>query len=191
MPRSTSPRATASILSRKPVPVRIQKRERGAERKRILAAIIPTRVWKLATPQSPTIFSSIRGHSSFSLIASRRLDENFAVLHRHRIAAQLEDARRAGQLPCPQIEGEEMPRADDDIAAALALGERAERMRAARLESDIAAAVAQTRDSDLADAAHALAEDHAIAHLVRLAQGDRRHGVSRLGAPPVPRACRL
>jgi len=32
MPRSTSPRATASILSRNPVPVRIQKRERGVER---------------------------------------------------------------------------------------------------------------------------------------------------------------
>src|SRR5690349_20878931 len=162
MPRSTSPRATASILSRNPVPVRIQKRERGAERKRILAAIMPTRVWKLATPQSPTIFSSIRGQSSFSLIASRCFDENLVVLHAHRITAQREDARDAGRLAGLQIEAEEMPRARDDIAMALGFGKRAQRMRTTRLESDIAAAVAEARDRDLADAAQPLAKYCAV-----------------------------
>src|SRR5579884_3803076 len=98
MPRSTSPRATASILSRNPVPVRIQKRERGSERKRILAAIMPTRVWKLATPQSPTIFSSMRGHSFGSLMVSFRLDEDLIVFHRHGITAQFENAGRARHL---------------------------------------------------------------------------------------------
>src|ERR1700739_4169658 len=134
MPRSTSPRATASMLSRNPVPVRIQKRERGAERKRIFAAIMPTRVWKLATPQSPTIFSSIRGHRASSLIASCRLDEDLIFLHRHGIAAKFEDAGHAGRLARLQIEAKEMPRADDNVAAALAFGERPQRVRATRLE---------------------------------------------------------
>src|SRR5262249_53772571 len=75
-----------------------------------------------------------------------------------------------------KIEGEEMPGADDDIALALAFGEGPERMRAARLEGDIAAAVAEPRDRDLADAAHPLAEDRAVVQLFGLAQGDRRHG---------------
>src|SRR5690242_2547414 len=122
MPRSTSPRATASMLSRKPVPVRIQKRERGAERKRMFAAIMPTSVWKLATPQSPTIFSSIRGHSASSLIASRHLDENLVVFHRDRIAAQLENARHARRFAGRQIEAEEMPGADDDVAMTPGVG---------------------------------------------------------------------
>src|SRR6185437_11179647 len=129
MPRSTSPRATASILSRKPVPVRIQKRECGAERKRIFAAIMPTRVWKLATPQSPIIFSSIRGHRAFSLIASRRLDENLVVLHGDRIAVQREDAVHARRLAGLQIEAEEVPWADYNVAMAPGFGERSPRMR--------------------------------------------------------------
>src|SRR5579862_4808930 len=174
MPRSTSPRATASMLSRKPVPVRIQKRERSSERKRILAAIMPTTVWKLATPQSPTILSSMRGQS-LSVIGSSEIDENFAAFHHNRIAAQLEDAVDAGRFAGSEVEAEEMPRADDHAAMKLAFGERPSRVRAARIKGDVLFRIVESRDGDLTDTRHTLAQDRGGLHLFGLAKDNARH----------------
>src|SRR5579862_3014549 len=168
MPRSTSPRATASMLSRKPVPVRIQKRERSSERKRILAAIMPTTVWKLATPQSPTILSSMRGQS-FSVIGSPDIDENFAAFHHDRIAPQLEDAVDARRFAGSEVEAEEMPRADDHVAMELTFGQGSARVRTTRIEGDVIGR-ANPRNGDFTGARDALAQHGVLVHLLRFAE---------------------